>query len=177
MTGISLSYASLPPGVSAYSQRNLLSLEGVYLSVCLCVYVLVYICPGPRYAALIKPMAKRKTRPAANSSDPEYTYGCFGENKWAENGIHKHSWYRERRGWDSSNGAASQIPLSHDEKKIFIDFSLCSCLLLCLSECFSVILPANHLRVVVDRDVGSHAVVIGAKVAVWCTKPFIKAIL
>lgn len=72
----------------------------------------------------------------------------------------------------------ASIPLSHGEKKkIFIDFSLCFCLLLCLSRCFSVILPANHLRVVVDRNVGSHAVVVGAKVTVWCTKPFVKAIL
>lgn len=90
----------------------------VCVSVCLCVCV--YICPGPRYAALIKPTAKRKTRPAANSNDPEYTYGCFGENKWAENGIHKHSWYREGRGGErlnSCSGAASQIPLSHGERR------------------------------------------------------------
>lgn len=40
-----------------------------------------------------------------------------------------------------------------------------------------MILPANHLRVIVDRDVGSVAAVVGAKVAVWGTKPFIKAIL
>lgn len=40
-----------------------------------------------------------------------------------------------------------------------------------------MILPANHLSVVVDRDVGSDAAVVGAKVAVWCTKPFIKTIL
>lgn len=116
VTGISLSYASLPPGVSTHSQRNLLSLEGVYKPKCLCVYVCVYIRPGPRYAALIKPTAKQKTRLTANSNDPEYTYGCFGENKWAENGIHKHSWYREGGGGerrDSSSAAASQIPLSH----------------------------------------------------------------
>lgn len=43
VTGISLSYASLPPGVSAYSQRNLPSLEGAYVSVCLCVYACVCI--------------------------------------------------------------------------------------------------------------------------------------
>lgn len=128
VTGISLSYASLPPGVLAHSQRNLPSLEGVCVCVhaCLCVCVRAYVCPGPRYAALIKPTAKRKTRPAASSNDPEYTYGCFGENKWAENGIHKHSWYREGRGGEtlnSSRGAASQtIPLSHGGKKIFIDF-------------------------------------------------------
>lgn len=121
VTGISLSYASLPPGVSAYSQRNLPSLEGVRVSVSIRVYVCVYVCPGPWYAALIKPTAKRKTRPAASSNDPEYTYGCFGENKWAENGIHKHSWYGEGRGGetlDSSRGAASQtIPLSHGERR------------------------------------------------------------
>lgn len=40
-----------------------------------------------------------------------------------------------------------------------------------------MILPASHLRVVVDRDVGSDAAVVGAKVAVWRTKPFIKTIL
>ena len=123
VTGISLPYASLPPGVSAYSQRNLPSLEGTRacVSVCTRVYVCAHICPGPRYAALIKPTAKRKTRPAASSNDPEYTYGCFGENKWAENGIHKHSWYREGRGGErlhSSRGAASQsIPLSHGERR------------------------------------------------------------
>lgn len=96
------------------------------VSLCICVYMCVYVCPGPRYAALIKPTAKRKTRPAASSNDPEYTYGCFGENKWAENGIHKHSWYSERRGGEklnSSRGAASQtIPLSHRGMEIFIDF-------------------------------------------------------
>lgn len=101
VTGISLSYASLPPGVLAHSQRNLPSLEGISVSVCIRVYVRVCVCPGPRYAALIKPTAKRKTRPAASSNDPEYTYGCFGENKWAENGIHKHSWYREGRGGET----------------------------------------------------------------------------
>lgn len=36
-------------------------------------------------------------------------------------------------------------------------------------------LPAKHLRVVVDGDVGSDAVVVGPKVAVWCPKPFIKS--
>lgn len=40
-----------------------------------------------------------------------------------------------------------------------------------------MILPANHLSVVVDRDVGSVAVVVGAKVAVRCTEPFIKTVL
>lgn len=40
-----------------------------------------------------------------------------------------------------------------------------------------MILPAKHLRIVVDRDVGSDAAVVWAKVAVWCTKPFIKTIL
>lgn len=63
------------------------------LFMCVCVF----FCPGPRYTALIKPTAKRKTRPAAGSNDPEYTYGCFGENKWAENGIHRPSWYRGGR--------------------------------------------------------------------------------
>lgn len=47
----------------------------------------------------------------------------------------------------------------------------------CISESLCVILPANHLRVVVDRDVGSDAAVVRAKVAVWCTEPFIKTIL
>lgn len=96
----------------------------VCASVCRRVHVCVRACPGPRYAALIKPTAKRKTRPTASSNDPEYTYGCFGENKWAENGIHKHSWYREGRGREtlsSSRGAASQtIPLSHEGQTIFI---------------------------------------------------------
>lgn len=84
----------------------------------MCVCQCVFICPGLRYAALIKPTAKRETCQAANSNDPEYAYGCFGENKWAENGIHKHSWYRERRGGErlkSSSAAARQIPLSHVE--------------------------------------------------------------
>lgn len=129
MTGISLSYASLPPGVLAYSQRNLPSLEGVCVSVCIRVYVHVYVCPGPRYAALIKPTAKRKTRPAASSNDPEYTYGCFGENKLAENGIYKHSWYIEGRGgetFSTSRGAASlTIPLSHGGRRFFYRFLAC----------------------------------------------------
>lgn len=43
--------------------------------------------------------------------------------------------------------------------------------------CLCVILPAEHLRVVVDRDVGFRLVVIRAKVAVWWTKPFIKTVL
>lgn len=118
VTGISRSHASLPPGVFAYNQRNLPSLEGVFASIC----VYVRISPEPRYAALIKPTAKRETHPAANSNDPECTYGCFGENKWAENGIHKHSWYREGRGGErrnSSSGAARQIPLSHTERSCF----------------------------------------------------------
>lgn len=181
VTGISLSYASLPPGVLTHSQCNLLSLEGVRVSVCMRVYLRVYVCPGPTYAALIKPTAKRKTRPAASSNDPEYTYGCFGENKWAENGIHKHSWYREGRGGetlDSSTDAASQtIQLSHGEKRYFYRFCVILCQLLCISVCSCVILPANHLRVIVDRDVGSDAAVVGTKVAVWGTEPFIKAIL
>lgn len=130
---------------------------------------------------LIKPTAKRKTRPAASSNDPEYTYGCFGENKWAENGIHKHSWYRERRGGETPNSpreADSQaIPLSQVEWRFVYIFSLGFCLLLCIYECLCVILPAKHLRVVVDGDVGSDAAVVRAKVAVWCTKPFIKTIL
>lgn len=147
MTGISLSFASLPPGVSTHSQRNLLSLECVYESECLCVYVRVYIRPGPRYATLIKPTAKQKTRLTANSNDPEYTYGCFGENKWAENGIHKHSWYREGRGGerrDSSSGAASQIPLSHGERRFFF-LEIFAFVSVCWYVCLSVILPANHL--------------------------------
>lgn len=40
-----------------------------------------------------------------------------------------------------------------------------------------MILPAKHLRVVVYRDVGCDGVVVGAKVAVWCPKPFIETIL
>lgn len=151
-----------------------------YVCVCACV------CPGPRYAALIKPTAKRKTRPAASCNDPEYTYGCFGENKWAENGIHKHSWYREGRGGEtlnSSRAAASQtIPLSHEEGRFF--FSLFYRFLASVSvsavvylQRSCVILPAKHLRIVVDGDVGCDAVVVGAKVAVWSTKPLIKAVL
>lgn len=42
---------------------------------------------------------------------------------------------------------------------------------------YGVMLPANHLRVVVDGNVGSDTVVVGAKVAVWCPKPFIKTVL
>lgn len=38
-------------------------------------------------------------------------------------------------------------------------------------------LPAKHLRVVVDGDVGSGAVVVGPKVAVWCPEPFIESML
>lgn len=72
--------------------RLLRACVSAYARVFVCVRV--HFCPGPRYAALIKPTAKRKTRPAASSNDPEYTYGCFGENKWAENGIHRPSWYR-----------------------------------------------------------------------------------
>lgn len=37
--------------------------------------------------------------------------------------------------------------------------------------------PADHLRVVVDGDVGSPAVVVGPKMAIGCTKPFVEAIL
>lgn len=40
-----------------------------------------------------------------------------------------------------------------------------------------MILPAKHLRVVVDRDVGSDAAVVRTKVAVRCTKPFIETVL
>ena len=40
-----------------------------------------------------------------------------------------------------------------------------------------VILPAKHLRVVVDGDVGSDAAVVRAEVAVRCTEPFIKTML
>ena len=69
----------------------------------------VCVCPGPRYAVLIKPTAKRKTCPAASSNDPEYTYGCFEENKWAENGIHKHSWYRGRREMKKGGGQTDSL--------------------------------------------------------------------
>lgn len=46
-----------------------------------------------------------------------------------------------------------------------------------ISKCSRVILPAKHLRVVVYGDVGPADVVVGAKVAVWSTEPFIKAVL
>ena len=39
------------------------------------------------------------------------------------------------------------------------------------------LLPADHLRVVVDGDVGPLTAVVGAKVAVWGTKPLVKAVL
>lgn len=52
-----------------------------------------------------------------------------------------------------------------------------SVVLFCISGCSCVILPAKHLRIVVYGDVGCDGVVIGAKVAVWCTKPFIETIL
>lgn len=38
-------------------------------------------------------------------------------------------------------------------------------------------LPANHLPVPVDGDVGALSVVVGPEVAVWGPKPFIKAVL
>lgn len=38
-------------------------------------------------------------------------------------------------------------------------------------------LPAKHPRVPVDGDVGSDAVVVGPKVAVWCPEPFIESML
>lgn len=145
---------------------------------CVCVCQCVFICPGLRYAALIKPTAKRKTCQAANSNDPEYAYGCFGENKWAENGIHKHSWYRERRGGERlkpSSTAATQIPPSHVE--MFIEFNLAFGLLVCISGRSGVALPAQHLRVVVDRNVGLDPVIVGPKVAVRCSKPFIESML
>lgn len=157
------------------------------VSVCIPVYVCVCacVCPGPRYAALIKPTAKRKTRPAASCNDPEYTYGCFGENKWAENGIHKHSWYREGRGGEtlnSSRAAASQtIPLSHEEGRFFFPFyrflASVSVSAVVYLQRMCVLLPAKHLRIVVDGDVGCDAVVVRAKVAVRSTKPLIKAVL
>lgn len=173
VTGISLSYASLPPGVSAYSQRNLLSLEGVHLPVCLCISVQGlgmqrWLNPwlSEKHARLPIPMTLNTHMAVlgkTNGRKMEYTSTAGTERE--EDGIHPME-------------QPASIPLSHGEKKkIFIDFSLCFCLLLCLSRCFSVILPANHLRVVVDRNVGSHAVVVGAKVTVWCTKPFVKAIL
>ena len=37
-----------------------------------------------------------------------------------------------------------------------------------------VVLPAEHLRIVVDWDVGSEAAVVRPKVAVWCSEPFIE---
>lgn len=40
-----------------------------------------------------------------------------------------------------------------------------------------MIIPAHHLPVLVDGDIGSKRVVVGAKVAVWSTKPLIKALL
>lgn len=43
--------------------------------------------------------------------------------------------------------------------------------------CFSETLPASHLRVVVDGNVGPDTVVVGAKVAVWGPEPLIKAFL
>ena len=39
-----------------------------------------------------------------------------------------------------------------------------------------MLLPANHLRVVVDGDVWLLTTVVGAKVAVWGTKPLVKAV-
>lgn len=56
-------------------------------------------------------------------------------------------------------------------REIFASVSVCWYVRL------SVILPANHLWVVVHWDVGSDAVIVGAKVAVWSAKPFIKTVL
>lgn len=120
------------PSFSCFASSRCLSIQPTQPAVSggrvdVCLSVCVFICPGLRYAALIKPTAKRETCQAANSNDPEYAYGCFGENKWAENGIHKHSWYRERRGGErlkSSSAAARQTPPSHVE--CFIDYSFLS---------------------------------------------------
>lgn len=60
---------------------------------------------------------------------------------------------------------------------MFIDFSLAFGLLVRISGRSGVTLPAEHLRVVVDRNVGSDPVVVGPKVAVWCSKPFIESML
>lgn len=43
--------------------------------------------------------------------------------------------------------------------------------------CVRAFVPANHLRVVVDGDVGPVAAFVGAKVAVWSAEPFIKTVL
>lgn len=58
-----------------------------------------------------------------------------------------------------------------------IDFSLARCLLGRTSGRSGVTLPAEHLGVVVDRDVGSDAAVVGPKVAVWCPEPFMESML
>lgn len=38
-------------------------------------------------------------------------------------------------------------------------------------------IPSNHLGVVIDRDVGKDAFVIGSKVAVWRTEELVKTML
>lgn len=147
---------------------------------CLCVCQCVFICPGLKYAALIKPTAKQKTCQAANSNDPEYAYGCFGENKWAENGIHKHSWYRERRGGERLKSVkySSQTNSSESCGNVYrFQPRFWSACTICIAERSGVTLPAEHLRVVVDGNVRLDPVIVGPKVAVWCSKPFIKSML
>lgn len=46
---------------------------------------------------------------------------------------------------------------------------------MCCTVC--LMLPSNHLGVVVDGDVGSDAAVVRAKVAVWGAKPFVETML
>lgn len=143
---------------------------------------------------LIKPTAKRKTSPIAKANDPECTYGCFGMNKWAENEIVHCSWYKKRKNETSPKGHVHV-----KQKKIFTfseenlsgacpfksdghDFTVLLCGFKCVFKhsplmnyiCTS---PSRHFRVVVDRYIGTNAVIVGAKMAVGGTKPFVKAML
>lgn len=113
--------------------------------VCACVFVRLAVCmcvsvQGPGMPRWLNPRLSEKHARLPNTNDPEYTYGCFGENKWAENGIHKHSWYRDggRGGREGQRSDAfSQIPLSHGGRFfffiVFASISVCCNEYLCAS--------------------------------------------
>lgn len=95
--------------------------ECVYVYLCLCVCV--YICPGPRYAALIKPTAKRKNTPGCQFQWPWIHIWLFwGKQMGGKWNTQAQLVQRRKRGGTLSSSSQPDYSTESWKEKEFIDF-------------------------------------------------------